>query len=473
MKEKSTIFFVSLFVSVMLFSGCAEKKAVIVTTTPAYNWTRPDGPNYAKGRIADIREKVKEISNDRVKSLYWMEAGLIYEKVLKMDEDSLYCYEQAVESDPANCDARMLLSSVLSRKRRVEKSVIEAQGILKSMKDCGKGTVLTFNQAKLEILTGDPQAVKRGREKLEGLSTYNLGQSGVTKEEIINLLIYSYLKAKDFKAAAKRFEESPGIKIIPKLGVLMYMGNLDFDRMKSFNAEEKGRIKKFLLKGDPSDYFPPTTMENLVLASPEKEGTRDQAPDPSEGMTKFEREIYIDTWGEDKKLMDFWLEKRTEQVEKIKKAQGNLKEAKIYLLTTELNHYLLGTPRPGDAYQNYVKAHTTLRNTILSLSEPLQKILSTGNPKELLKNPNVVLEDSELLGEFMETEGTPSSDKELVSDLFRSFAYKKVESLRAIDFFLPFTVRMEDLRSRDVRDNIIRLQKVIAGEPVSTPLRKQ
>jgi hypothetical protein len=458
--------------------GCSEK-VVVPTALPAYNWTTPEGPDYAANRIADIKEAVRGIENERIKSLYWMEAGLIYEKILKMDQDSIYCYEQSVKADPGNCDAQLLLSAVLSRARRDEASVKAAQQILESMKDCGEGTLLVFNRAKLDIVTGDAQAVNRGRKELERLSTYNLGQSGVRNDEIINLLIYSYLKEKNFSAASKRFGESPNEKIIPKLGALMYMGNLEFDKLSGFTPAEKGEIKEFLLGGDRSAYFAPTAMERLVLTSPEQVGTLEKAPEPPEGMTKFERDIFTDTWGRDKELIDLRLEERSQKIAEIKKAQKALKEAKEYLMTTELDHYLLGKPRPGDAYQKYVKAHTSLRRAILSLSEPLQKILSTGDPKQMLKNPDVILEDSELLDKFMATEGEAPSDKELVSDLFQSFAYKKVESLRAIDFFLPFTVRMEDLTSpgsREVKGNIARLQQVITGQPVSQgppPAKKQ
>ena len=71
----------------------------------------------------------------------------------------------------------------------------------------------------------------------------------------------------------------------------------------------------------------------------------------------------------------------------------------------------------------------------------------------------MILEDASLLNAFMEKQDKSQTEVTIVRNLFQSFAVKKGASIRFSDFFVPFTVRLDDLSysSRDVKESIEKL----------------
>lgn len=454
MKTKHSLLMIFLFLSTVLLGGCS---------TLAYKFKAPKRPDVAQKRLCDIDWELKKISGHKdsakLRSKYYMEMGLIWEKVEKQDQDAIHYYQKAVSEDPGNCDARICLAAVLSRKTRSDESISEARRMVSSMGDCPEGTIVVFNRAKMDIISKDSQNLNNARNCLEELSTLNLGNSGVTQNEIINLLLFAYLKEGNFPAADERMKETPAVKLIPRLEALMLIGNLEMEKLRQLQSQPS--VVEFLLKGNPSDYFPLTKIERLILASNEEVGTTMPDESDSGDITSIERKLQRINLREDKRLLDFQLEKRQKKIAVIKTNLKQLKHAKIYLLRSELKHYLSGTLKADHAYQQYIAADQNLRKSILELSEILQDIMAVGNPEELVDKPEVILEDANLLDAFMEKQVRSQSEMTIVQDLFQSFAVRKSASIRFSDFFVPFTVRLDDLSysSRDVKESI---QKLIA-----------
>ena len=363
-----------IFLVTVLLAGCS---------TLAYKFKAPKRPDVAQKRLYDIDLELKKISgkegSEKLRSKYLMEMGLIWEKVEKQDQDAIHYYRKAVTEDPANCDARICLAALLSRKTRSDESILEARRMLSSMGDCPEGTIVVFNRAKMDIISNDSQNLDNARNRLEELSTLNLGKSGVTRDEVINLLLFAYLKEGKFPAADERMKETPDVKLIPRLEALMLIGNLEMEKLKRFQTQPS--VAEFLLRGNPSDYFPLTKVERLILASNEEVGTTMPEENDSVDITGIERKLQRINIREDKRLLDLQLEKRQEKIAEIKTDLKQLKNAKIYLLTSEFHHYLSGTPKADDAYQQYIAADQDLRKSILQLSEILQDIMAVGNPE--------------------------------------------------------------------------------------------
>jgi hypothetical protein len=449
-----TFFKITLSVIVLMMSlvSCVSKN---------YNPEISESPDAPRERLYQIESEMAELRGnagyERLRSNYRMEQGMIYEMVLHQDQDSIDFYRKAIKEDPSNCDAQILLASVLSRKVRSERAVNESGDVLSDMIHCGNGTLLLFNRAKWSILS-DSSDDAQGREYLEELSTLNLGESGVKRSEIFNLLLYSHLKEGDFNTASQKME--PDVELMPELEALMYIGGMEFDRLSKFKNQPEAL--DFISEGEPSDYLEEIELEKLISENIDTVEAVMPEVKYDDSITSVENTINRINLQGDVKLLKIYLEDRKNKLAEIRQNMNELRISRAQLLDSELRHFLTGKEKSENTYQNHVIAYQNLKRSTLELGEVLQDVLSVGEPHMLLDNPEMITQDAQFLEQFLAREDKEASEENIIRNLFTNFAVKKSRALKFHDFFEPFTVSLKDLdySSRDVRKSVERLLEV-------------
>jgi len=369
------IILVSWIVAILLLFGLACSKPYVRNRIKS-------GMSYEDAANARIKQIKKLCKGNRVQSvpeqhsLYLMEMGMIEDFVFERTLESEVLYEEAVNKNPANCDARLLLTAKYSEqasKRNPEKIYKGLKVITESV--CPKSTLTNFYKAKLNIFEGDDTALTAARKDLEELYVSRLGDTGITKKDILSLIIYGYLKEQNFREAKIRFEEAGNAEILPQVKALMLIGNHDFNKLKELKNNKA--VQEFLVRDLDKTMNPPSSIEKVFLKTEVDLKPDETKPEETKndeyGETKLERDVAAIIDSSDKDLVKRFLDKRNNNVINLKEKLNRLQKMKTSYLKAAINN-ALGMARDNEmskARTDYIKAYKMFDDQAIELAKTL------------------------------------------------------------------------------------------------------
>lgn len=448
---------------ILVIAVAAVGTACMTSRRCVYRFDDPSGAQPARARLSEIETALSSCrSSDCPESCakYELEAGLTWEKILEQDLEAVQHYRAAMRQVGDNCDARLLLASVLSKMTRDPASVSEAARLVAGETEgCGSGTVATFFRARSRIFSAEAGEIAQGRRELERLASVNLGESGVTQEDVHNVLLYTYLAEADFAAAARRMGESPEVSLQPKLAALMYIGLGRSTELGEIGLDGRAEVRTFLLEA-LDGYRPEPEIERVVSDAADRFGAVEAIPwdrleaewvDETPWQTGVQKVIVEDEYERFKAA----LETRSQTIAGIRTELARLQEAEIDLLRKEIESALGSEAGAGNAVDSYRLSYERLAGKLEDLADSVRDITRLDYLPFFISDAQALLEEARVVNEFSKVPDSLESE-DVVIEVLQGYAIAKSTALKPEEFFRPFTIRLDQIESVDVANNVRR-----------------